>query len=50
MEIFKQFKMWTEKVEQREGNGLVKEAVHLIHQQESKGTMNNNHPKDVQMT
>jgi hypothetical protein len=31
MEIFRQFKMWTEKVEQREGNGLVKEAVHLIH-------------------
>ena len=30
-EIFRQFTMWTEKVEQREGNDLVKEAVHLIH-------------------
>ena len=30
-ENFQIFIMWTEKVEQREGNGLVKEAVHLIH-------------------
>ena len=28
-EIFRQFIMWTEKVEQREGNGLVKEAGHV---------------------